>query len=229
MNLLIQNIIVKLSALSCIFQLSPVQISHILSPNLPNSTAISIHKYRAAKHILRFLKASRTTRFTTLPSSISQHSTASETPGMPPILMTENPIAAAFSSLLTAAAPTIINTDSDSALDRVKNNVKHPGTKHIDIRHHFIRSIYQTDVDIRHVPAAAETADILTKAPGSYKAPRSCTAPQSRFTASQSLDIKATPPPTFAIFNISSLCRFGRYITHSSAATASPLSLGSRI
>ena len=63
---------------------------------------------------------------------------------------------------LNVAAPTTINTGSDLALDHVKNNVKGLLTKHIDIRHHFIRSVYQTDVDIRHVPAAAQTADILS-------------------------------------------------------------------
>ena len=57
----------------------------------------------------------------------------------------------------------IINTDSESALDHVKNNVKHPRTKHIDTRHHYIRSVYGTQVDIRHVPAASQTADILIK------------------------------------------------------------------
>jgi hypothetical protein len=59
--------------------------------------------------------------------------------------------------------PTIINTDSESALDHVKNNVKHPRTKHIDTRHHYIRSVYGIQVDIRHVPAASQTTDILTK------------------------------------------------------------------
>ena len=65
--------------------------------------------------------------------------------------------------------PTVINTDSDSALDHVKNNVKHPRTKHIDIRHHYIRSVYLSDVDIQHVPAAAQTADVLTKPLGLTK------------------------------------------------------------
>jgi hypothetical protein len=47
-------------------------------------------------------------------------------------------------SLFTIARPTLIHTDSESALDHVKNNVKHPRTKHIDTRHHYIRSVYGT-------------------------------------------------------------------------------------
>ena len=35
--------------------------------------------------------------------------------------------------------PTVILTDSASALDHVKNNVKHARTKHIDTRFHYIR------------------------------------------------------------------------------------------
>src|SRR5216110_3496442 len=38
--------------------------------------------------------------------------------------------------------PTMILTDSESALDHVKNNVKHACTKHMDKRFHYIRSIY---------------------------------------------------------------------------------------
>ena len=60
--------------------------------------------------------------------------------------------------------PTLILTDSESALKHVKNNVRHSCTKHIDTRHHFIRFVYESgDVDIRHVPSASQTADILTK------------------------------------------------------------------
>ena len=59
---------------------------------------------------------------------------------------------------------TLILTDSESALKHVKNNVRHSRTKHIDTRHHFIHFAYESgDVDIRHVPSASQTADILTK------------------------------------------------------------------
>ncbi|TMI83023.1 MAG: hypothetical protein E6H10_08620 [Bacteroidetes bacterium] len=66
--------------------------------------------------------------------------------------------------------PTLILTDSDAALKHVKNNVNHPRSKHIDTRHHYIRFAYNAgDVDIRHVPSASQTADILTKPLGTIK------------------------------------------------------------
>ena len=66
--------------------------------------------------------------------------------------------------------PTLILTDSEAALKHVKNNVNHPRTKHIDTRQHFIRHAFNSgDVDIRHIPAASQTADILTKPLGTIK------------------------------------------------------------
>jgi Reverse transcriptase (RNA-dependent DNA polymerase) len=66
--------------------------------------------------------------------------------------------------------PTLILTDSEAALKHVKNNVNHPRSKHIDTRHHYIRHVYNSgDVDIRHVPSASQTADILTKPLGILK------------------------------------------------------------
>jgi hypothetical protein len=66
--------------------------------------------------------------------------------------------------------PTLILTDSESALKHIKNNVNHPRSKHIDTRHHYIRFAYNSgDVDIRHIPAASQTADILTKPLGTIK------------------------------------------------------------
>lgn len=66
--------------------------------------------------------------------------------------------------------PTLILTDSDAALKHVKNNVNHSRSKHIDTRHHFIRHAFNSgDVDIRHIPAASQTADILTKPLGAIK------------------------------------------------------------
>ena len=68
--------------------------------------------------------------------------------------------------------PTMILTDSESALDHVKNNVKHARTKHIDTRFHYIRSIYASSpqqVDLKHVPYSEQAADILTKPLGINK------------------------------------------------------------
>lgn len=65
---------------------------------------------------------------------------------------------------------TLILTDSEAALKHIKNNVNHPRSKHIDTRHHYIRYAYNSgDVDIRHIPAASQTADILTKPLGTIK------------------------------------------------------------
>jgi hypothetical protein len=56
-------------------------------------------------------------------------------------------------------------SDSRAALDHVKNNVRHSRTKHIHIRHHFIRqAVAEKQVSLHHVPAAIQAADILTKA-----------------------------------------------------------------
>jgi hypothetical protein len=66
--------------------------------------------------------------------------------------------------------PIVINTDSQSALDHVKNNVKHSRTKHIDVRHHFIREACSSKhVTLEHVPAASQVADVLTKPLGPTK------------------------------------------------------------
>src|SRR5204862_4795848 len=60
--------------------------------------------------------------------------------------------------------PLLICTDSDAALDHVKNNVKHAQIKHIDTRHHYIRQVYtSTQVDILHIPATIQISDILIK------------------------------------------------------------------
>ena len=45
-----------------------------------------------------------------------------------------------------------------------KNNVKHSRTKHIDTKYHYIREVYTKNyIDILHIPAAEQAADVLTK------------------------------------------------------------------
>jgi hypothetical protein len=57
---------------------------------------------------------------------------------------------------LAQTSPTLILTDSESALKNIKNNVNHSRAKHIDTRHHYIRMAYNSgEVDIRHVPSAS--------------------------------------------------------------------------
>jgi hypothetical protein len=71
---------------------------------------------------------------------------------------------------LAQTAPTLILTDSESALRNIKNNINHTRAKHIDTRHHYIRMAYNAgEVDIRHIPSVSQTADILTKPLGILK------------------------------------------------------------
>lgn len=50
--------------------------------------------------------------------------------------------------------------DSQAARD----NVKHSCTKHIDTKYHYIREVYTKNyINIHHIPAEEQAADILTK------------------------------------------------------------------
>jgi hypothetical protein len=54
--------------------------------------------------------------------------------------------------------------DNESAIKLANNPVSHSRTKHIDIRHHFLRD-HETkgDIKIRHVSTEKQLADIFTK------------------------------------------------------------------
>ena len=61
--------------------------------------------------------------------------------------------------------PVLLFSDSQSALDLVKNPVNHQRSKHIDIRHHFIREkLVDGVVDYRYVETDNNVADCFTKA-----------------------------------------------------------------
>ena len=61
--------------------------------------------------------------------------------------------------------PTTINTDSLSAIALTKDAQFHSRSKHIDIRHHFIRDVLERkEVVLSHVPGEVNPADALTKA-----------------------------------------------------------------
>jgi len=65
-------------------------------------------------------------------------------------------------SIITSACN--IHTDNQSAISISKDDVNHQRTKHIDIRHHFIRDhVRNGDMKITWVPTSQQTADILTK------------------------------------------------------------------
>lgn len=57
-----------------------------------------------------------------------------------------------------------INCDNQSAMVLAQNNTYSPRTKHIAIKHHFIREAIQNGfVKIKYVPTEDQTADVLTK------------------------------------------------------------------
>ena len=64
----------------------------------------------------------------------------------------------------------IVYCDNTSAINISKNPVQHSRTKHIDIRHHFIRELVENKtIVIEHVATENQLADIFTKALGSSR------------------------------------------------------------
>jgi len=58
----------------------------------------------------------------------------------------------------------MINSDSQSAIAAIKNPVNHSRTKHIDLRHHFIRDIVSKGLmSMEYIPTESNSADALTK------------------------------------------------------------------
>lgn len=63
--------------------------------------------------------------------------------------------------------PTTIHGDNQGSLNLAHNPVYHGRTKHIEVRHHFIREkILSGEVNLEYVPTTEQLADILTKALG---------------------------------------------------------------
>ena len=60
--------------------------------------------------------------------------------------------------------PTILYGDNIGAQQLVRNPVYHSRSKHIDIRVHHVREVYQQGIlDLKYVPSTENVADILTK------------------------------------------------------------------
>jgi hypothetical protein len=58
-----------------------------------------------------------------------------------------------------------INCDNRSAICMAENNGYSPRSKHIDIRHHFVREkIASGEIKLKYVPTNQQVADALTKA-----------------------------------------------------------------
>lgn len=54
--------------------------------------------------------------------------------------------------------------DNDSAVKIANNSVQHSRTKHIDIRHHFLRDhVSQCDIVISYIRTDVQLVDIFTK------------------------------------------------------------------
>jgi hypothetical protein len=54
--------------------------------------------------------------------------------------------------------------DSTSAISVSKNPVLHSGTKHIEVRYHFLRdNVEKGNIDLIHVTTEKQLADIPTK------------------------------------------------------------------
>lgn len=59
---------------------------------------------------------------------------------------------------------TTILSDNQSAGQMARNAVYHERTKHIDIRHHFVRdTIRRNEISVDYIPTTEMPADILTK------------------------------------------------------------------
>ncbi len=61
--------------------------------------------------------------------------------------------------------PVIIYGDNQGSLKLAKNPHNHSRTKHIDVRHHFVRELIEDKiVNVIYCPTKQNTADLLTKA-----------------------------------------------------------------
>ena len=57
-----------------------------------------------------------------------------------------------------------LNCDNLNAINILKNPVQHSRTKHIDIRHHYIRNLVEEKIiDLRHVSIEDQPVDFFTK------------------------------------------------------------------
>ena len=66
--------------------------------------------------------------------------------------------------IVNQGEPSVLNIDNQAAITISQNDVDHSRTKHIDIRHHFIRdSIKNKEVQVKWISTHGQLADIFTK------------------------------------------------------------------
>ena len=66
--------------------------------------------------------------------------------------------------------PITIHCDNQSSMNIAKNPIFHSRTKHIDVRHHFIRErLSMNEIEITYRPTKDMLADVLTKGLGKEK------------------------------------------------------------
>jgi hypothetical protein len=62
------------------------------------------------------------------------------------------------------SGPTQVHQDNNSAIALSRNPVFHARTKHIDLRHHFIRDLVASGIIVfSYIPTKDQQADMLTK------------------------------------------------------------------
>ena len=65
----------------------------------------------------------------------------------------------------TVRAPVVVHVDNQSAMRMSENDIDHDRSKHIDIKHHFVRELINNkEVALRWVTTTDQLADIFTKA-----------------------------------------------------------------
>ena len=66
--------------------------------------------------------------------------------------------------------PILLQGDNHGAMKLAQNPITHSRSKHIDIRHQFVRDFVEREViQLRYITTDQSTADILTKALGNLK------------------------------------------------------------
>jgi hypothetical protein len=64
-------------------------------------------------------------------------------------------------------SPIIIFEDNQSTIKTAKNPIQSERTKHIDVRHHYIRErVEEKKIEVKYVPTTDQVADLLTKSLG---------------------------------------------------------------